>query len=283
MHYLLLTTVAILLWASLATLASSLSHLPPFYILSLSLLIGGALSIPQWRSWQFNFKLLTVGVVGIFGYHFLLFMALRLAPTVSANLINYLWPLLILLFTPLFFNEFKLTKLHIIGVLISFIGAAMLVIGGGAGNSEQAWSFDYLLGYSLALMAAVTWSCYSLATKKMAKFSSATVGLFCLLSGLLSLIAHNIFEPSVEITAEQLMMITLLGLGPLGIAFYCWDSAVKKGDPRVIATLSYLTPLISTLLLTYVNDLPMSENIIFAMLAIIFGALIANVTSLFKR
>jgi hypothetical protein len=37
----------------------------------------------------------------LFGFHFLLFMALRLAPPIEANLVNYLWPLLIVLLTPL--------------------------------------------------------------------------------------------------------------------------------------------------------------------------------------
>ena len=35
------------------------------------------------------------GVGGLFGYHALYFAALALAPPVEANLLNYLWPLLI--------------------------------------------------------------------------------------------------------------------------------------------------------------------------------------------
>jgi drug/metabolite transporter (DMT)-like permease len=274
-HYLLLTSIAILLWASLASLALSLNHIPPFFVLSLSLLIGGSLSLSRWRSWQFQPSLLFIGVAGIFGYHFLLFMALRLAPAVSANLLNYLWPLLILLMTPLFFKEFKLTKLHIIGALISFVGAVFLI-----SDSNQYWSTEYLVGYFLAVLAAITWSSYSLLSKKFSRFGSATVGLFCLISGVMSFISHLIFEGDVSLTHKDTLMIFLLGIGPMGVAFYSWDRAVKKGDPRVIATLSYLTPLISTFLLIIVNKQPITQAIIWSMLAIVFGAFLANLSAI---
>jgi drug/metabolite transporter (DMT)-like permease len=43
---------------------------------------------------------LLLGVYGLFGYHFLLFLALRSAPPLEANLVNYLWPLLIVVLAP---------------------------------------------------------------------------------------------------------------------------------------------------------------------------------------
>lgn len=278
MNYLLLTFIAIVLWASLATIASSLSHLPPFLILSIGLLIGGSLSLPKWRSWKVTLKLLIIGVSGIFGYHFLLFMALRLAPPVSANLLNYLWPLFILLLTPMFFKDLHLSKLNIFGACISFLGALLLV-----GSGDNSWSLDYLIGYGLALFAAVTWATYSLISKKIRSFSSSTVGLFCLLSGVMAFIAHLTFETRTVIVIEDWLNIVLLGLGPLGIAFYCWDSAIKKGDPRVIATLSYLTPLISTSLLTLFSNNTLGPNMVVAMLLIVAGAFVANLAVLIPR
>ena len=41
----------------------------------------------------------------------------------------------------------------------------------------------------------------------------------------------------------------VLGLGPLGAAFFLWDAALKRGDARKIGLLSFITPLLSTLLL----------------------------------
>lgn len=275
MHYLLLTAIAIFFWSSLALLVAELSHIPPFLLLASCLLVGGSLSIFQYKKWQFSPTLLLVGVGGIFGYHFLLFMALRLAPPVAANLLNYLWPLFILLFTPLFFKEISLTKRQVLGTLVSLIGAGLIVAANGL-----VFSSEHLLGYSLALMAAVTWACYSLLSKKLiikyTEFGSATVGLFCLLSGVLAALAHIIAEETPTISCSDLGLIFLLGVGPMGLSFYCWDAAVKKGDPRVIATISYFTPLLSTLLLILFSESLFSQQVFIAMLLIVAGAFIAN-------
>jgi drug/metabolite transporter (DMT)-like permease len=90
---------AIALWASLASLGVSLTHVPPFLLTGIALLIG---SVPAWplvlrdpSQWRIPLRTLALGVYGLFAYHFLLFIALRHAPPVEANLVNYLWPLFI--------------------------------------------------------------------------------------------------------------------------------------------------------------------------------------------
>jgi drug/metabolite transporter (DMT)-like permease len=269
MHYLFLTACAIILWSSLAVLAAQLGHLPPFFILAICLTIGGSLSLFHWKKWHFSPKLLFIGVGGIFGYHFLLFMALRMAPPVSANLLNYLWPLFILLFSPLFLPEFHLTKRHLIGTLLAFTGAALVLA-----SSSISFSADYFLGYIFAIFAALTWAIYSLLSKKIADFSSATVGLFCLISGGLAFIAHFSLETTPTIAWQDVWRLILLGIGPMGLAFYCWDGALKKGDPRLIATLSYFTPLLSTGLLIVFNKEPLTPIIIYSLALIVGGAMI---------
>ena len=272
MHYLFLTSIAIILWASLAALVAELAHLPPFFLLACCLLIGGSLSLFHFRKWQFNTKILLTGVGGIFGYHFFLFMALRLAPPVTANLLNYLWPLFILLFTPLFLPGTKITARHIAGTLIAFFGAGLILL-----QSSLSLSVDHTLGYVLAIVAAVIWAVYSLLTKRMASFGTATVGLFCLVSGLLSITAHLFLEQPPTVVFKDWLKIILLGLGPMGLAFYCWNSALKKGDPRVIASLSYFIPLLSTALLIIFNDQPFTLITFYSMLFIVSGAILASI------
>ena len=93
----LLALGAILLWASLATLGLRLSHLPPFWLTGVALLMGSVIAVPlsgfDFSQWRVPLRTLALGVYGLFGFHFLLFIALRHAPPVQANLVNYLWPL----------------------------------------------------------------------------------------------------------------------------------------------------------------------------------------------
>jgi len=272
MHYLFFSGLAIFLWATLALMVTQLSHLPPFLMLAITLIIGGSLSLPQYRQWQLDWRLLLFGIGGIFGYHFLLFMALRLAEPIEANLINYLWPLLIVLLTPLFLSGFRLSARHVGGGLLGFTGVYLLVNGPGAIHfSSHAW-----LGYSLAFAAAFFWASYSLLSKRFTGMRTATVGLFCLLGGLLCLGVHALIEPSTVIHSRDWYFLIALGLGPMGIAFYAWDAGLKKGDPRVIGTLSYLTPLMSTGLLFLFTPRPFAWHLVVALLLIVGGAFVGS-------
>jgi drug/metabolite transporter (DMT)-like permease len=94
----------------------------------------------------------------------------------------------------------------------------------------------------------VIWSTYSLLTKRVAPFPTSTVATFCAASGILSLACHAAFEPRYAPTLADAPWLLLVGLGPMGGAFYLWDRALKEGDPRAIGTLAYVTPLLSTLL-----------------------------------
>jgi drug/metabolite transporter (DMT)-like permease len=242
---------AIGLWASLAPLGAILGELPPFFVTGFGLIIGSLISIYVSRGKLTRLRVpsttLLVGVAGLFGYHAALFSALQLAPAVQANLVNYLWPLLIVVLAPLFLPKTSLRPKHVIAALAGFSGAALAITSGGQISQGGA------LGYFFALLAAVIWASYSLLTKRIPIFDTAAVGLFALLSGLLALAAHLVFEPVVSPTTSQWLLLLVLGLGPLGAAFYFWDYALKHGDPQRIGLLSFLTPLLSTTCLLLVT------------------------------
>src|SRR6476620_5895905 len=115
---------AIALWSTLAALGLALRDVPPFLLTGMALVIG---SVPAWplaRQWKVPASTLALGVYGLFGFHFLLFVALRNAPPVEANLVNYLWPLLIVVLAPVFLPAMALTPVHVGAALVGFVGAA---------------------------------------------------------------------------------------------------------------------------------------------------------------
>ena len=272
----LLALGAIALWASLAALGVSLSHVPPFLLTGIALLIGSVIAIPlsglDWRQWRVPPLTLALGVYGLFGFHFLLFIALRNAPPVPANLINYLWPLGMVVLAPWLLPGKQLTRRHLLAALLGFAGAALAIVGGRGESVDVVWAWGYLL----ALASAFVWATYSLLTQRVPHFPTAAIGSFAAVSGVLSLLCHWWLESPVQLTAQDWGLMTLLGLGPLGGAFFLWDAALKRGDAQQIGVLSFLTPLLSTLVLLGVRGESPSASVVVAALMIVGAAVVAR-------
>ena len=266
----LLALGAILLWASLAMLGVRLAHLPPFWLTGVALLMGSVIALPLSRldfsQWRVPMSTLALGVYGLFGFHFLLFIALRHAPPVQANLVNYLWPLGMVVMAPLFLPGLRLTLRQLLAALLGFAGAALAISGGQPLQGGLAW------GYLPALGSAFVWASYSLLTQRVPPFSTSAIGLFALVSGLLSLLCHALLEAPVSPQASDWPWLVLMGLGPLGAAFFLWDAALKRGDARQIGLLSFLTPLLSTVLLLWHRGEALSPAIGLAALLIVGAA-----------
>lgn len=265
---------AIGLWATLASLSVSLAHVPPFLLTGLALLSGSLIAWPlsgfELRQWRVPLPTLALGVYGLFGYHFLFFIALRYAPAVQANLVNYLWPLLIVLLAPLLLRGVRFRWVHVLAAGVGFAGAALAIVGDKSLDAGFAW------GYLPAAGSAFIWATYSLLTQRVAHFPNAAIGSFAVVSGLLSLLCHVWLEPATVLSWRDLGLIAVLGLGPLGAAFFLWDAALKRGDARVIGLLSFLTPLLSTVGLLWLRGESPAISILAAMLLIVGAAFIGT-------
>ena len=265
---------AIVLWSSLASLATLIPNVPVFLKTGIGLLIGSVIALPlarfQIKQLAVKPKILLLGVYGLFGYHAALFIALSTSPSVQANLVNYLWPLLIVLIAPLFSKKVKLNLRVVIGGLMGFLGASIAILSGSSSDGL------FYTGYLFAFMAAVIWSTYSLATNRIGSFPTPAVGLFALVSGILSIAMHFVFENQVSLSSFEWMILILLGLGPLGAAFYLWDYAIKRSNPQEIGLLSFLTPLLSTGFLLVITGQALSWLLAIAAALIVGGSLIGR-------
>ncbi|HEV6967087.1 DMT family transporter, partial [Roseateles sp.] len=212
---------------------------------------------------------------GLFGFHLLLFSALRTAPALQVNLVNYLWPLGMVVLAPLMLPGLRWQAAQLAAALLGFAGAAVVILGGagtGAGNGRGVLAGGWHAGYALALGSAFVWSTYSLALRRVPAFPTSAVGSFAAVSGVLSLACHAAWEPAVQLSPRDLALIAALGLGPLGGAFFLWDAALKAGDPRRIGLLAFLTPLLSTAVVLAVTGQALSTSLVLGGLMIVAAA-----------
>jgi drug/metabolite transporter (DMT)-like permease len=266
---------AVLMWALLALLTIGSAPVPPLLLNAICFAIGGTiglawtarrgLSVLRGVSW----KVYVFGTLGLFGYHLLYFTAFRVAPTAETGLIAYLWPLFIVLLSGLLPGE-RLAPQHVVGALVAFAGAALIVLGrGGAGQASA-------LGLVLAFGCALTWAGYSVLSRRLGEVPTESVTVFCLATAVLSLIAHLALEDTLWPQGGLgWASVLALGLGPVGAAFFTWDLGMKKGDIQILGVASYAAPLLSTLALVVAGITAPSYMILLAAVLIAGGAALA--------
>src|SRR5258708_21549153 len=270
---------AIALWGALAALSVTAGPIPPFQMVAMTFAVGASIGIVRalargvgWAGllgWPPRVWLLGVG--GLFGYPALYFAALQLAPPARANLVHYLWPLLIVLLSAPLAGE-KLGWPHLVGALLGFAGVALLALSRGV-----SFSGAYALGYALALGCAFAWSLYSVLSRRFGETPTDAIASFCAAAAVLSLVCPLLFEHTVwPATPVAWLAVLALGLGPTGSAFYLWDHAVKRGDIRALGALSYAAPILSTALLIACGLAEPTSALLLAALLVTVGAVLAS-------
>lgn len=271
---------AIVLWSMAATLTAIAGATPPFLLLATTFLVGGLVGLAyivvsgrplasavatSWRAWG-------IGLWGLFGFHAAYFLALTSAPVAIANLINYLWPLLLVVFSGLGRTGPGGRRLApLAGAMLGFCGVLTLAIG-----ATEGLNVDAGFGYAMALLAAFIWASYSAASSRMPSVPTEAITGFCFATALMALPIHIVAEPRFAFPPlPDALAILALGLGPMGAAFFLWDHGLKKGDAALLGALAYATPVLSTGLLVLFGLTPMTPLLGFAALLVAAGAVVA--------
>ena len=277
----LLGTGAILLWATLASLTALRGPIPPFQTTAIVFLIGSVLIAlvailrgrakllePTWGSFA-------LVVYGLFIYHALYFAALTLAPPAEASLITSLWALLTVLFSG-FLPNHRLRAQHVIGALIGFAAAAILVHEKLGADTPDAGA---RLGFVLAFACAFVWSSYSVASRLLAAVPSEAVAAPCLATALLAAACSWAFEQwTAPAGLVSWAALVCLGLGPIGAAFVLWDIGMKQGSVPLLGVLSYAALILSTALLVALGLAQATWSLAFACALMVLAAFIATRT-----
>jgi drug/metabolite transporter (DMT)-like permease len=278
----LVGATAVLMWGTLAALTVSLRGVPPFQLLAMAFgvafVTGSLWLLASGGTRRFSVMRQPVGfwllaIAGLFAYHALYFLALRLAPAAEANIINYLWPLFIVLLSALVPGGGRLRFAQVAGALMGLAGTALLIGSGGqlALSSASGW------GYLAAFGCALTWSSYSVLNRRFDRVPSEAMIGVCGAVALLGGATHMLVEPvTARLAGREWLALAAMGVGPLGLAFLVWDHGTKHGELPVLGTLAYGAPILSTLLLVLLGLAPPTFALAAACALVVTGAWVAT-------
>jgi len=268
--------LAILLWSTLALFTAMSGRVPPFQLVGMTFVIGGLLilaiatargQLSRIRPTPASFAL---GLYGPFGDTALYYAAVKTAPAAEANLVHYLWPLLIVLFAA-FLPGGRLKLRHLIGALIG-LAATGLLISGGLGSGQ-----GLALGHVLAALGAFVWASYSVVSRRFADVPSESLCITMLGCAVPAFACHAAFETTHwALTPVEWGGVLGLGLGSIGLAFVVWDIGMKRGDVALLGVASYTAPVLSTIVLVVAGYAQPSWLLAISCVLIVVGALVAS-------
>ncbi len=213
-------------------------------------------------------KTILIPIWGIGIYMCFYFTAFKFAPAIAVNLLNYLWPMLIILFGGIIYKNHGLGLLEIIGVILGFFGAALILLPEFSNIDAFDFNRNTLIGYGCAFTAAIIWALYSNITKDM-KFDPDAMGHVYFYIAIAAWIGHFYFEKSYTPNVTEMLALLALSIVSLGYAF--WDYAMKHGNIKLLASFSYAIPFLSTILIIIFTDQQDWSPILIGSIACILG------------
>lgn len=272
--------IAPLCWGFYPVLILSLGAVPVFFADTLLFLLGTGVivSVAVMRRVSLIalcrqpgvWKSLALSVYGFLGLNIFYVLALRHAPAAEAFLIMNTWQILAIflarcwLKTPLYWW-------HKVGGICGFLGVVLLALARGE-LSLNALS----LGHLYALLSCVTWASYSVCARRMPSVSPETTGLALFLCAVVTGVISWCFELWSMPSVMQIKILLLIGIFPIGVAYYAWNYAVQKGDIRILSLGSYVGVLMSACLLIAYGYAELSWHLIMAFGLIMGGACVGT-------
>lgn len=213
--------------------------------------------------------------------------AIALAQTaqqaIEVSLVNYLWPGLTVAMLILF-KEIKFNVFVIVGLAISLSGIILIQTGQGALTWSNILSniLENPISYILAFVGATLWSLYCVITKKYSDGHNPISFFFVAISIVLwskYLWSHGLSLnaiPEVELTTIGLLGIVSV---VMALGYAAWNIGIIKGNITILVTLSYFSPVISTLISMFILQTNLPTEFWYGVILVTSGSLVCWIST----
>jgi len=273
----LIASGALVLWALEPLVVAELEGFPLFESLTLvfsSCFILTSIRVTISGKWQAILRqplfVWLFGLLAICGSDFAYMLGAYTAPIAHVDLIDYLWPFLVIVFIGFSPNE-NFSYQSFWGALCGFAGVVYMLAGG------EGFNHAHVLGYGLALVGMLIWGFYSAYSRKKPDVPSDIVGIICGLGAIITLILHLNLERTVMPSSSQAGLAILLGLAGPGLAYQLWDYGMKFGNATWLSACCYFARMSAMALLVFFGKEPLSPHLLIACALATLGVVISSV------
>ena len=186
----------------------------------------------------------------------------------QAFIINYLWPIMSIVFACIILKE-KMTAKGIIAIAMSFLGVIIV-----SGISISALDTDLLIGTALCLFGAASYGLFTALTKKFSYDITVSMMFSFFASFALSLVINLVMGTDWTMRIPQVLGFAWNGVFSMAASSVCWALALNKVDTAKISNLAYITPVLSLIWVFIVLHEPIVLSTLLGLTVILFGILV---------
>ncbi len=247
----LLAGTAILMWSTMATISKlMLSTMGNYQVLCVSSLLAflgtlvinglsGKLKLLKTYRLKDYMIMTGVGLLGIFLYYSFYYLGMGRMLASQAFIINYLWPIMSILFAAILLKE-KITFRKAMAITLSFFGVVIVT-----GKELIHFNPYMIFGAAMCICGAVCYGAFTALSKKFYYEKGISMMIAFFTSFLLSMVMNLVTKGGWKMSFGELLGLGWNGVFSMAIGNTAWTLALEKGNTAKIANLAYITPFIS--------------------------------------
>ena len=247
----ILAAISIFFWSTVATLSKLLlDSLSSMQVLCFSTLFAGCFwlifniatgNIKKLKAYRPKdwLKTVLIGLPGTFVYYLLFYTGTDLMPASQAFIINYLWPIMSVIFACVILKE-KLTVRKCIAIGMSFLGVTIV-----AGSDLATMNGRALLGALCCAVAAASYGLFTALNTKSGYDKRLSMMVFYFVTFILTGTILGVQGKLPQLNWLQTAGMAYNGIFTMAIATTGWAIALESGKTAKISNLAYITPFLS--------------------------------------
>lgn len=267
-------------WALTACIAVQLANIPPFEFLTITsfmTFLTTCLRLTIKRSWSTIRQPVMFWLIGsvcipvnLLGY----FCAFRYIDASLADLIYYMYPILVVLFSAIFLGR-RLSFKTLLSPLLGFSGVFVLLVQ----DLDHLPEWGMWQGVFYAFLGSASWAVYSLCTRHYHRTPFEMVGLFFGIGAVFALAVHLKNEQFVQPTGFEFFLMIFWALIVQSLSITLWEVGMRKGNFDLLNIFSFAIPLISVCLLVLIGYTPFTPHLMVATAMITLGLVLCKYTN----